>query len=54
MGKIVQSKGSTLTKDSFEYDATKIWNNAPESIRTAKSLNATKTDIKNYCITLPM
>ena len=53
-GKLIQKKGTTLSQDSFVYDATKIWNNAPDSIKLAKTLTSAKTEIKKYCCTLPM
>ena len=36
--KLVQKKGSTLTNDSFIYDATKLWNIAPESKKKHKHI----------------
>ena len=53
-GKLIQKMGSTLSQDSFVYDATKIWNNAPDIIKQAKSLTSAKIKIKKYCCTLPM
>ena len=52
--KLYQSKGSTLTMDSFVYDATKMWNNAPDSIKNANSIYSAKTEIKSYCKLLPL
>ena len=53
-GKLVQEKGSKLAKDSFIYDATKIWNDAPESIKASKSLLSAKAENKKYCCNLPI
>ena len=53
-GKIIQSKGSTLAKDSFVYDATKIWNDAPDAIKSAKTMYSAKAEIKKFCVSLPM
>ena len=53
-GKLIQEKGSTLAKDSFIYDATKIWNDAPETIKSSKSLLSAKAEIKKYCTKLPI
>ena len=52
--KLIQSKGSTLTMDSFVYDATKMWNNAPDSLKNANSLYSAKSEIKSYCKLLPL
>ena len=52
--KLVQTKGSTLTNDSFIYDATKLWNLAPESIKMSSSLLSAKAEIKKNCISLPL
>ena len=46
--KLVQTKGSTLTNDSFIYDATKLWNLAPESIKMSSSLLSAKAEIKIF------
>ena len=51
---LVQNKASTLSQDTFVYDATKTWNNAPECIKHAKSLYSAKCEIKKYCASLPM
>ena len=52
--KLIQSKGSTLTMDSSVYDATKMWNNAPDSLKNANSLYSAKSEIKSYCKLLPL
>ena len=52
--KLVQTKGSTLTNDSFIYDATRLWNMAPESIKMSKSLLSAKAEIKKFCVSLPL
>ena len=52
--KLILSKGSTLTNDSFVYDSAKLWNNAPENIKMAKSLYSAKAEIKKFCVSLPI
>ena len=51
---LVLNKGSTLTNDTFVHDSTKMWNNAPESIKNAKALYSAKAEIKKYCVSLPL
>jgi 3-oxoacyl-ACP reductase-like protein len=41
-------------KQSFRGDAPKLWNKAPRSIKTAKTLYKAKREIKRYCKTLPI
>ena len=45
---------SVAAKVSFSRDAAKLWNNAPEVIKSAQSLNIAKKEIKSYCSLLPM
>ena len=45
---------SMAAKVSFSRDAAKLWNNAPEVIKSAQSLNIAKKEIKSYCSLLPM
>ena len=52
--KLVQMKGFTLTNDSFIYDATKLWNLTPESIKMSTSLLSAKAEIKKFCTSLPL
>ena len=40
--------------DSFIYDATKLWNIAPESIKNTNTLMSAKAEIKNFCTSLPL
>ena len=51
---LVLNKGSTLTNDSFLYDASKLWYNAPEDLKNTKTLYSAKLEIKNFCASLPM
>ena len=39
---LVLNKGSKLTNDSFLYDASKLWNNAPEDLKNTKTFG-------NFC-----
>lgn len=43
-----------VSKMSFVYDAAKLWNNAPQTIKECKTLLSAKREIKNYCRTLPI
>ncbi len=49
-----EKKRTTLIKNSFIGDGAKLWNNAPETITNAKSIDIAKKAIKKYCKTLPI
>ena len=36
------------------WDATKLWNEAPDGIKKASSINIAKSETKKYCKTLPI
>ena len=41
---LVQSGGSNLMQNTFISDAIKVWNKAPEPIKTAKTVEGAKKD----------
>ena len=41
-----------VAKESFVRDAAKLWNNAPSSIKNAKTLYSAKNEIKKFCKTI--
>ena len=43
-----------VSKSSFIYDAAKLWNQAPHSIKECKTLRSAKSAIKSYCKSLPI
>ena len=43
-----------ITPKTCIGDAVRLWNKAPETIRSAKSLAIAKKVTKNYCKTLPI
>ena len=45
---------SEYIQDCFTRDAGKLWNQAPKEKREALSKGIAKTQIKNYCKTLPI
>ena len=45
---------SMAAKVSFSRDTAKLWNNAPEVIKSAQSLNIAKKEIKKFCSLLPL
>ena len=49
-----QDAKSAAAKESFSRNAAKIWNAAPQCIKSAKCLNAAKNEIKKFCKTLPI
>jgi len=49
LGYLTESGGSARAKIRFTIDAPKIWNNASEKIRTAKSLAMAKKAIRAHC-----
>ena len=43
-----------MSKNSFNIDAAKVWNMAPNEVRNATTLNSAKSEIKKHCKTLPI
>ena len=43
-----------LSSHSFNTDAARVWNLAPDEIRTATTLAAVKSKIKKYVTSLPV
>ena len=43
-----------IAKKSFTCDAAKVWNNAPDKIRTSKTLTTAKKAIREQCKSLPI
>ena len=42
----------TNAKESFLRDAAKLWNNAPLSVKNAKTIYLAKKEIVKYCKTI--
>ena len=42
------------SKSSFSFDAARLWNQAPQSIKECKTLRKAKSEINNYCRSLPI
>jgi hypothetical protein len=53
-GDLTEVGRSTKAKKSFTCDASKVWNNAPEKIRTSKTLTIAKKAIQEHCKSLPI
>ena len=53
-GRIIEEGSSNLVTNSFIGDATRLWNRAPEAIKTAGSIFCAKQEIKKYVSTLPI
>ena len=53
-GTLANRGSSTINKNSFVEDAIRVWNEAPDSIKTAKSLYSAKIEIKKFCKALPI
>ena len=49
-----QDTKSTAAKESFSRNAAKLWNSAPETVKTAKNLSFAKKEIKGHCKMLPI
>ena len=45
---------SKAARESISIDCAKLWNNAPVSIRSAKSNGTVKQEIQKFCKTLPI
>ena len=53
-GNLVEKGVTTLAKNTFLNDAIKIWNKAPECIKSCKTIWSAKKEIKQYARTLPV
>jgi hypothetical protein len=53
-GDLTEVGRSTRAKKSFIFDAAKVWNKAPEKIRTSKTLTTAKKAIREHCKSLPI
>jgi hypothetical protein len=53
-GDLTEAGRSTRAKKSFMCDAAKVWNKAPEKIRTSKTLTTDKKAIRDHCKSLPI
>ena len=51
---LVEDCNTKLARSSFGKDASRIWNQAPEEIKTANSLFLAKRLIKEHCKLLPI
>ena len=43
-----------VSKMSFVFDAAKLWNGAPQTIKECTRIGSAKREIKKYCMTLPV
>ena len=50
----MQNLNEPRTLNSFIGDSTRLWNKAPISIRSAKSIGIAKQEIKKFCKQLPI
>ncbi len=48
-GDLTEVGRSTKAKKSFTCDAAKVWNKAPDKIRTSKTLTTAKKAIRDHC-----
>ena len=53
-GKIIEEGSSTLIVNSCIGDATRLWNRAPEGIKTTSTIASAKSEIKKFVLTLPI
>ena len=53
-GDLTEIGRSTRAKKSFSCDASKVWNKAPDKIRTAKTLTTAEKAIREHCKSLPI
>jgi hypothetical protein len=51
-GDLTEVGRSTKAKKSFTCDAAKVWNNAPDKVRTSKTLTTAKKAIGEHCKSL--
>ena len=53
-GKLVEPGSSKLAINSFIGDATRLWNNTSDKVKTSMSLYTAKAEIKKFAATLPI
>ncbi len=53
-GNLKEVGRSTRAKKSFIRDAAKVWNKAPEKIRTSKTLTTAKKAIREHSKSMPI
>ncbi len=53
-GDLTEVGRSTRANTSFMCDAAKVWNKAPEKIRTSKTLTTAIKAIRDHCKSLPI
>jgi hypothetical protein len=53
-GDLTEVGRSTKAKKIFTCDAAKVWNKAPDKIRTSKILTTAKKAIREHCKSLPI
>ena len=51
---VLETARTTLAQNTFNNDATKAWNSAPESIKACKTIWSAKNKIKKFVKTLPI
>ena len=51
---LVVTGKSAKAQSTFYSDAASLWNDAPETIKNAKSLYSVKKEIKKFIVTLPI
>ena len=49
-----QDAKTSAAKESFSKNAAKLWNNAPITVKNAKTLRLAKNEIKKHCQMLPI
>ena len=52
--RLIESGRTELARNACICDATRLWNHAPNTVRTAKSLYTVKKEIRSYALTLPL
>ena len=50
---ILQGK-SEICKSSFTFDASKLWNKAPNNIKDCRTIHQAKKEIRKFVATLPL
>ena len=51
---LIEAHGGRIITSTFVNDAAKVWNNAPESIKSCVTIQSVKKQIKQYTATLPI
>ena len=51
---LMETTGGQIITSTFVSDAARLWNSAPDSVKSSTSLHMAKKNIKEFSLTLPI